>query len=52
MDFELSEEQKVLQGMAYKFALKEFDPIARSATGGKGTPGRSGKKPARPAWWG
>ena len=29
MDFELSEEQKVLQGMAYKFALKEFDPIAK-----------------------
>ena len=29
MDFELSEEQKAFQSLAYKFALKEFTPIAK-----------------------
>ncbi|GAB6152085.1 acyl-CoA dehydrogenase family protein [Desulfosporosinus burensis] len=29
MDFELSEEQRAFQSMAYKFALKEFTPIAQ-----------------------
>ena len=29
MDFRLTEEQKDLQGMAYKFAKKEFEPIAK-----------------------
>lgn len=29
MDFELSEEQKAFQNLAYKFALKEFEPIAK-----------------------
>ncbi len=29
MDFELTEEQKAFQTMAYKFALKEFTPIAK-----------------------
>ncbi len=29
MNFELSEEQKILQSTAYKFALNEFEPIAK-----------------------
>lgn len=29
MDFELSEEQKAFQNLAYKFALKEFPPLAK-----------------------
>ncbi|MGC8491420.1 MAG: acyl-CoA dehydrogenase family protein [Syntrophobacteraceae bacterium] len=29
MDFELSDEQKMLQEMAYKFAVKEFTPVSR-----------------------
>ncbi|HUX47447.1 MAG TPA: acyl-CoA dehydrogenase family protein [Desulfosporosinus sp.] len=29
MDFELSEEQKAFQSLAYKFAIKEFEPIAK-----------------------
>lgn len=29
MNFELTEEQKDLQNMAYKFAKKEFEPIAK-----------------------
>ncbi|HBV96378.1 MAG: acyl-CoA dehydrogenase [Peptococcaceae bacterium BICA1-7] len=29
MDFLLNEEQKILQGMAYKFAQKEFEPVAK-----------------------
>ncbi|MEW6425150.1 MAG: acyl-CoA dehydrogenase family protein [Bacillota bacterium] len=29
MDFELTEEQKLLQETAYKFALKEFEPLAK-----------------------
>lgn len=29
MDFELSEEQKAFQSLAYKFAVKEFEPIAK-----------------------
>ncbi len=29
MDFELTEEQKLLQETAYKFAVKEFEPLAK-----------------------
>ncbi|MCL6639217.1 MAG: acyl-CoA dehydrogenase family protein [Firmicutes bacterium] len=29
MDFEMSDEQKLLQETAYKFALKEFEPLAK-----------------------
>ena len=29
MNFELTEEQKAFQNLAYKFALKEFEPIAK-----------------------
>ncbi|AFM40221.1 acyl-CoA dehydrogenase [Desulfosporosinus acidiphilus SJ4] len=29
MNFELSEEQKAFQNLAYKFALKEFEPLAK-----------------------
>ncbi|MDI6880566.1 MAG: acyl-CoA dehydrogenase family protein [Desulfitobacteriaceae bacterium] len=29
MDFELSEEQKAFQSLAYKFAVKEFEPVAK-----------------------
>jgi len=29
MDFELSEEQRMIQDTAYKFAIKEFEPIAK-----------------------
>ncbi|MEW5898679.1 MAG: acyl-CoA dehydrogenase family protein [Bacillota bacterium] len=29
MDFELTEEQKLLQETAYKFAIKEFEPLAK-----------------------
>ena len=29
MDFLLNEEQKILQSMAYKFAQKEFEPVAK-----------------------
>ena len=29
MDFELSEEQRLMQDTAYKFAVKEFEPIAK-----------------------
>ena len=29
MDYELNEEQKLIQETTYKFALKEIEPIAR-----------------------
>lgn len=29
MDFELSEEQKLIQDTAYKFALNEMEPVAK-----------------------
>lgn len=29
MDFELSEEQKAFQSLAYKFAVNEFEPVAK-----------------------
>lgn len=29
MDFELSEEQQAFQNLAYKFAVKEFEPVAK-----------------------
>ena len=34
MDFELSNEMKMLADMAYKFAVKEVEPVAKE--GGRG----------------
>ena len=43
MGFELTEEQKMIQETARKFVANKIEPIARSITGKKSTPGPRGK---------
>jgi len=51
MDYELSEEQKLIQETAYKFAVNEIEPIAKDCDREERYQERFGKRPVRRALW-
>ena len=50
MDFELTEEQRMIQEMAYKFAVKEFLPVSGECDREEKYTPEIVKKPPKTGW--